>query len=128
MKKQTQTKKRQNRSRSHSKKYNKKSNLIGGTGMNNIVEQPAAIPRPIFFNGNHYRVFELLEAGRERQLGEYKLNYMMVNHDTGMVDEYLFKNLNNNHILRLTPEQRRRDYRFEMTLNEYPDAEANNNN
>jgi hypothetical protein len=114
MKKQTQTKKRQNRSRSkkvtRSKKYNKKSNRIGGAGIN---ERP-----PIFLNGN---IFNIYRINGGEFLGQFKLNYIMVNYDTGMAESYHFKSGNN--LMVLTQEQMG-DYRFEMTYNDYPDAVA----
>lgn len=112
MKKQTQTKKRQNRSRSRSrskkvtrsKKYNKKSNLIGGRG---LKDHPLGPPK--FIAGNKFTIYDW----DDNVLGEFKLGRPNIDYDTGDVD-YPFKNLNNGNVLEIS-EKNLGSYEFVMT-------------
>jgi hypothetical protein len=91
MKKQTQTKKRQNRSRSRSKKvtrskkYNKKSNLIGGR---EVKVHPLGPPK--FFTGNEFTIYD----DKDEVLGEFRLYRIVMDPEEGYA-EYFFRNLNN---------------------------------
>lgn len=110
MKKQIQTKKRQNRSRSkkqtRSKKHNKKSIKIGGSS-SNIVDQP-----PLLRNN----IYDIRVNVSNVLLGSYRLTEIMASNPNEVI--YTFRRMNDNDLLEISGHAVQ-NYKFTRLVDRY---------